>query len=131
MAIKINSGRQETTVAIQDIEFGTGKDIDLQGVYDAVEVPNDAIVTGGYLIVDTATTALTTVSIGDTGSPTRYLPATSVSATGVTPLVVTGFTHPVTEKLKVTVAGANPVAVGKATIVLEYVRRGKAEYSQG
>ncbi len=131
MAIKINAGRQEVVAAVQSIEFGTGKDIDIQGAFDAIELPSNAIVTGGFLVVNAATSTGATASLGTSSNLTRYLPSTSIAATGLTNLSIDGLEHLSSEKLILTVAGADPTVVGNVDIVLEYVVKGRAEFTQG
>ena len=82
-----------------------------------INLPEGAVVIGGELIVETAGVGPTayTVSLGDSGSATRYLPATSLLSAARTALTLTGYRA--TENLRLTIAStvANATA-GKFTI---------------
>ena len=125
MAIIKNTNRQEPTLAHVTFTFGTGSDISAQGTYPAIELPQNAVVTRGHLVVSDATDAGVTVAV------TGFLGASSAAATGIFPLVATGIESLVPSVLNVVVAGATPVAIGSATLVVEYYVKGKAEWSQG
>lgn len=132
MAIKYKSARQEIMSAILAINFA---DMTTSGVAEnAISVPSNAIVTGGGLTVITAwnNTGAATLSLGDAGVATRYANAVNLKATGHTALTVTGYKHTVEEWLKtlITVA-AGDATVGDARIILNYVRDGRAAFSQG
>lgn len=133
MANKIvkNVGRQEVIAVKQNLNFGTGKELDSLGAVAAIDLPAGAILLDGYLNVLTGTTATATISLGDSGSATRYLPATSVVTTGKTAITATGFKYTTPTTLLVTIAGAAPVAVGTSEIVLRYIVDGRAAFSQG
>lgn len=131
MAITKNSGRQCPIVSNTKITFGTGKDVAATGFYPAVDLPQNAVVIDGWLVVSDATTASATAAVGPSTAPTSYLAATAIDATGKTDLTISGLvsTSPVT--LGVTIAGANPVATGEAELVVIYYVNGRAEFSQG
>lgn len=75
------------------------------------------MIIGGDLVVETAGVGPTayTVALGDSGSATRYLAATSLLAAARTALTLTGYR--VTENLRLTINStvANATA-GKATV---------------
>jgi hypothetical protein len=131
MAIKLNTDRQEVITARVSWTFGSGKDVAAQGAYPAIQVPEGAIILGGHLYVDGATTASTTVAIGDSGAATRYLGATAVDATGLTALVPTGYKYTAQSNVLVTVAGATPAAAGTAELIIRYLKVNRTEFSQG
>jgi hypothetical protein len=131
MAIKKNSGRQEIVVAVTPFTFGTGADVEAQGVFPAVELPQNAIIMGGYLTVSDATTTGVTVSVGTTGSPTSLLAATAADSVGTANLTLTHASIGPATTFNVTVAGATPVAPGAAELVITYIVKGRAEFSQG
>jgi hypothetical protein len=131
MAIKLNTGRQEVITARVTWTFGTGKDIAATGAYPAIQVPEGAIILGGHLYCDDATTGSATVAIGDSGSTARYLGATAVDATGYTPLVPTGYKYTAQSNILVTVAGANTTDAGSAELIIRYLRVNRTEFSQG
>jgi hypothetical protein len=103
----------------------------VQGAYAAIQVPEGAIILGGHLYCDDATSTSVTVAIGDSGSATRYLGATSVAATGYTALVPTGYKYTAQSNILVTVAGADPSDAGSAELIIRYLRVNRAEFSQG
>lgn len=132
MAIKIKSGRQEPLTGILEINFADLAG--LSGANDAFEVPANAIVTGGELVVVTAwtTTSTATLALGDTGSATRYLAATSLKSAARTALTLTGYKHTVAEMLKATIALADEdAAAGDARLRVEYVVLGRSCVNQG
>lgn len=101
-------------------------------VYEAINLPAGAVVTGGSLVVETASNDATTatVSVGDSGNAARYLGATSIKAAGVTNLVPTGF-RGAGENLRITVAnGSGGATTGKVTVRLAYVLPGRAHEVQ-
>lgn len=125
MAITKNSNRQEPSLAHVTFTFGTGKDIAVQGTFPALDLPQNSVITRGYLVVTDATSAGVTVAV------TGFLAASAADAVALYPLVPTGAEVLVPTTLNVVVAGANPVASGVATLVVEYYVNGKAEYSHG
>jgi hypothetical protein len=125
MAIIKNVNRQEPALAHVTFTFGTGADIAAQGTFPALDLPQNAVVTRGHLVVSDATDAGVTVAV------TGYLSASSAATTGIFPLVATGVELLAASTLNVVVAGATPVASGVATLVVEYYVNGKSEWSQG
>jgi len=99
-----------------------------------IEVPQNAVVFEGSIIVDTAWNSATSdvLSIGDAGSTARYLSAHTIAATGRTAIVPTGFvyTTPTLISLLWTGVGAVPTA-GNGTLELAYYVRGRDQFSQG
>ena len=131
MAITKNYARQEVIAAKVDITFGTGTDIAVIGVFEAIEVPRNAIVVGGYINVSDATTATVDINIGDGGSSTRYATAVDGAATGLTALTLTGYKYTAKDTIDVAITVADPTAAGAAELVVEYIIDGRAEFSQG
>jgi hypothetical protein len=131
MAITKNPGRQEVIAAKLNFTLGTGRDVDAQGLFPAIDLPQGAVVVGGHIAVKTATSASVTISIGDTVLATRYASAVNGAAVARTALTLTGYTHPVATTINFTVAGATPVTAGVAEVVIEYIVDGRAAFSQG
>ncbi len=131
MAITKESGRQDIISAKVDFTFGTGADVAVQGSFEAIQVPQNAIVVGGYIYVSDATTATVDINIGDGGSTTRYIAAVDGAATGLTALVPTGYKYTAQDTIDVTITVANPAAAGAATLVVNYIVDGKEYFSQG
>lgn len=113
---------------------GTLKDFKTVGstVVDAINLPTNAIVTGGEVVTETAVTGSTAynVSVGDSGSATRYLGATDRVAAGRTALVPTGYVGS-GEQIRVTVAPTVTAATaGKVTVRVQYIVRNRVLETQ-
>lgn len=129
MAIKKNDGRQEVILAQVSFTLGSTGDVAAQGTFPAIQLPQGAVVVGGYLKVTTATSASVTIALND-GTNT-YLTATSAAATGRTAITPTGAALTAQTDVNVVVAGATPVTAGEAEVVIEYFVKGRAEWTQG
>ena len=125
-------GRQYTLAAVQEISYADG----LDGTLDAltIQLPEDAIVTGGYVVVETAFNTGTThvINVGYSGSLTAFATAVNLKSAAATALVGLGT---VTDSTSSTVTvGHTPVGAdataGAATIVVEYVVKGRANENQ-
>lgn len=125
MAIKLNSGRQEIINARLKVSLGTGGDVLAQGIYPAVALPEGAVVVGGEITCTDASTALSTIQLG------AYSGAIAISATGTAALVPTGLEEASAVVLDLTVAGADPVAVGEVVVNVQYIVDGRTAFSQG
>lgn len=113
---------------------GVTKDFKTVGstVVDAINLPPSATVIGGEVVTETAITGATAynVSIGDSGSATRYLGATNRVAAGRTAIVPTGFVGN-GEQIRLTVSPTVADATaGKVTVRIEYVVRNRANETQ-
>lgn len=96
-------------------------------VFDVLNIPVGAQVVGGDLNVITAvtTTATATAAIGDSGSASRYLGATSIKSAARTVLVPTGYISQ-GEPLRVTIANADGTgAVGKVKVTILFTMTGR------
>ena len=78
-------------------------------VFDAITLPPNATVVGGEFVVNTAfsDTGTSTVTIGDSGSATRYLGSTSLKATGRTALTLSGYLTGFNNDALLTIANQN------------------------
>lgn len=87
-------------------------------VYDILNLPPNAQVVGGDLVVLTVSndTGTSTLSVGDSASATRYLGATNLKAAARTALVPTGY-QGLGEALRITIANQN----GDATTLVARV----------
>lgn len=113
---------------------GATKDFKTVGstVVDAINLPVGAIVTGGEVVTETAVGGSTAynVSVGDSGSATRYLSATDRVAAGRTALVPTGYVGN-GEQIRVTVAPTVAAATaGKVTVRVQYIVRNRVNETQ-
>lgn len=112
---------------------GATKDFKTTGtsfVGDVINLPINSIVTGGEVVTETAVTGSTAynISVGDSGSATRYLGATDKVSAGRTALVPTGYVNDGGLNLRLTVAPTVADATaGKVTVRVQYILRGKAD----
>lgn len=101
-------------------------------VFDALLLPQGAILTGGEVVTETAVSGSTAynVTVGDATSANRYLAATDKVAAGRTALVPTGFIS-TGEQVRVTVAPTVADATaGKVTVRITYVIRNRVNEVQ-
>ena len=107
---------------------GAVANLKASGVFEPIPLPIGAIVVGGEVIVHTASNdagVASTIAIGDSVNPNRYLGATSIKAAGRTPLVPTGFVG-AGENLRITLAATNGDATaGDVTVRVEYILNGR------
>ena len=101
-------------------------------VFDVINLPSYATVIGGEVVTETAITGSTAfnVSVGDSGSATRYLGATDKTTAGRTALAPTGYLG-AGENLRLTVTPTvAAVTGGKITVRVQYVVRGRGNEVQ-
>lgn len=133
MAITKLSGRQQPIEAWVDFTYA---DIPTTAtVYDAIDLPVNAIVVGGDLVVTTAwnTATTATLSIGDVTTATRYGTTIDLKTAARTALTITGFTHTAVENLiKATTAFVGTAATaGAARLRVAYIVKGRTEFTTG
>ena len=133
MPITRNSARQELIVAHVDINLA---DVVTAVAQAAIDLPPNAIVTGGRIITTEAWNSTTSdvMSVGDVTSATRYLSGGNIRALAANvPLVPTGFVHTSTEKqLTVTwTSGGGVPTTGKVRLEVHYFVKGRVGFSQG
>lgn len=123
-------------VANDTMKNTSGVDDNFKGVgshvFDTILLPNNATVVSGEVVTETAVSGSTAynVSVGDSGSATRYLGATDKVAAGRTALVPTGFVGG-GEQIRVTVAPTVADATaGKITVRVTYVIRNRMNETQ-
>lgn len=110
---------------------GATKDFKTVGtsiIADVINLPPYAVVVGGDVVTETAVAGSTAynISVGDSGSATRYLNATNHVATNRTALVPTGYVG-AGENLRLTVAPTVAAATaGKVTVRVMYTIRNRA-----
>jgi len=131
MSNRYNAGRQEIIASVQKIGDATGiteiEDNDKVG-----ELPEGAIVTGGFVRVAVANGALLTADIGIVGDLTKYATAADMNAVADTAITV---------PVEVVGSGGESIIVSSVTgvpgvdleayVVIEYVEVGRAAFSQG
>ncbi|GKT19797.1 hypothetical protein AVHY2522_23800 [Acidovorax sp. SUPP2522] len=133
MAIKKNASRQELIVA--HLNIGYADPTTYGNAENAFDLPGNAIVLGGDVVVKTpwnsATTA--TLKLGDAVDDDRYTASPiDLKTAGRTALTLSGYTHTVAEALKATIAqtGAGATA-GAARITISYYVEGRSAFTQG
>lgn len=101
-------------------------------IADVVALPPNAVVIGGDLTVETVSndSSTSTVSVGDSGSATRYLGATNLKSAARTALVPTGF-RGAGEDIRLTFANAGGDATaGTVTLRVTYIVSGRVNETQ-
>lgn len=129
MAITKDSSVQNVESKVVTINFG-----DLAGTSGtdtaAIDLPQGAIVVSGAIVKRTVFNSATsdTLSVGDSGSATRYLGATDIkTATGLVALVPTGYIHANPAiTVRWTGVGAVPTT-GQVQLRVDYIVPGKAD----
>ena len=132
MSINLNDSRQAPLWAFVDINL---EDFEGGAVQDAIELPGDAIVVGGFVQPITTFNAATTATlkVGDGVDDDRYTAtAADVKALALVPLIITGYQMPAIGKLKVTYASTGAAATtGKCRLAVSYIRAGRTQSTQG
>ena len=136
--LKATRGAQEILAARFDFNFDDtmvpaaggaavdfGKTNTASTVFEVINLPKGAVIVGGDVVTETAFDAATyNISVGDSGSATRYLGATDKAAAGRTALVPTGFVS-AGENLRITVVPADACTTGKAHVTVHSVIDGR------
>lgn len=131
MAFTQDSGRQYPLAAVASFTY----DDFTSGTYlPMVEVPSDAIVIGGFLVIDTVFDSGTTdtFTVGDSVDDDEYGSAIDGQAAALTAITPTGykFTANGTVGLKLTSVGT-AATQGAGRLVVQYVRDGRSNENQG
>jgi hypothetical protein len=121
----------DTMVDVNGVTKTFGSVFGDQGTFEVIPLPPGAIIVGGELIVETAGVGPTvyTVSVGNTGSATVFLGATSVLAAGRTALSGLGFNAVANAGGNIRIAIASTVAnatAGKIRVRVMYTVDNKA-----
>jgi hypothetical protein len=128
MAITKVGGRQDILVA--EVSFTFAQTV--AGALEMVNLPANARVVGGDLIVDTVWDSTTnTLSLGDGITPTRYTTTTTLKALGRTALGLTGYKYTAADTVDGTYAetGAVPTT-GAARLQVQYTIADRALENQ-
>lgn len=135
MAIVLNSGRQEVIAAKLSVNYADMSS-DVAVAEAVVDVPANAIVVGGYVVVQTVFNSTTSdvLDVGDGDNDDRYS-ATPIDLTtlGYNALDVTGYKYSVSDLIDVewTAGTTSTATTGDFDIVVEYIVDGRAAFSQG
>lgn len=131
MPITKKAARQHVICAYVDINFS---DLASGSAAAAIQLPANAVVLSGYLDTLTAFNSATSdvLSVGDSGSATRYLSGSNIHATGTASLTRTGYQYTAQSDITVTWTGvgAAPTA-GVVRLYVTYVVLGREQFSQG
>jgi hypothetical protein len=133
MPITKNSARQEIVSAYVDFTFA---DIPTTATsYNALDLPVNAIVLGGDLVVTTAwnTATSATLSIGDAGSATRYATTVDLKTAARVALTLAGATHDATNNVlkALTALSGTAATAGAARLTVNYIVKNRAAFTQG
>lgn len=135
MAITKNSGRQEVIAANVTLTYNTLADD--TGVSEGIiQLPEGAIVVGGYVNVKTAFNSTTSdvLDLGDGGDADRYT-ATQINlkTAGVTALDITGYEYTTQDDIDAqwTAGSTGTATAGEAEVVVQYIVSGRAAFSEG
>jgi len=132
MTIKLVSDRQYELTAI--VPF-TLADFGASGVAEnAVELPSDAIVTGGDLVIDVAFDSVTTdaIAVGDTDSVARYVAAADAKVVASTAIVPTGIQLGAGKYVTLQWTGVGGgTTTGAGRVILKYIRQSRSNENQG
>lgn len=96
-------------------------------VFEIMNLPDQAVVVGGEVVTNIAFTGSTAynISIGDSGSATRYLGATDKTTAARTALVPTGYIGS-GENIRMTVSPTVAAATaGQVTVRVQYIITGR------
>lgn len=96
--------------------------------FDVINLPDNANVVGGELVVETVSndSGTSTVSVGDSGSATRYLGATTIKTAARTALVPTGY-RGAGENIRLTFANnTGDATAGKVTVRVLFTIQNRA-----
>ncbi|NIQ14286.1 MAG: hypothetical protein GTO02_07745 [Candidatus Dadabacteria bacterium] len=136
MAITKLSGRQEV-IASQPVTIAWDTLSSDAAVAEAVfDIPANAIIVGGGIVVDTAFNSTTSdvLDLGDGSDDDRYTPTPiNLQATGFTAWTVTGFKYTTADTIDLewTAGAASTATAGSARLWLEYIVDGRAAFSEG
>ena len=130
MAITKNPGRQYPLSARVKFSGATADaEILAIAVYPAILLPAGAIITGGYIAVNTVFTATTDFDVGD-ADPDRYTPTiVPGDALGATLLVPDGVAYTVETWINVSLVTSATI-VGAGELVVEYIIEDRAQEVQ-
>ena len=130
--LTLDNGRQYEMVAT--IAFDYTNVADTAVAVEAIKLPINSVVTGGYLIVDTAwdTGTTATLKVGDTSDDDRYTSsAINLKSAAATALTITGYKN--TGGLNINILPAlagTATTAGAARLIVKYVISGRAMENQ-
>lgn len=118
---------EDTMVNTSGVEQNFGLTTTLAGIFDIIDLPPGAVVVGGHVVTEeTFDTAGYDIKIGDVDDDDRYLTSTDKAATGLTPLVPTGYVG-TGQKVRFTFASDDACTTGRMTIRVQYIITDRAD----
>lgn len=135
MALVKNAGRQEVIAARQTIKWDSTAD-DTGVAQGAVELPEGAVVVGGFVNVKVAFNSTTSDSLdlGDGDDDDLYTPtAVDLQAVGVTVIPVVGKQYSAQDNIdaKWTAGATGTATAGEVDIIVQYIVANRAAFAQG
>lgn len=130
MAITKESGRQWPIAA--EVSFTFADPVEATATA-AIDIPTNATIVGGGVIVDTAWDSATSAAmdIGDDVDPNRYSVSTvDMKVLGYTALDLDGYKYPGMNTVDVVLTNTGAPTVGAARLVVQYTIEGKANETQ-
>ncbi|MFV0437497.1 MAG: hypothetical protein ACK5PS_08925 [Desulfopila sp.] len=99
----------------------------------AVELPGDAIPIGGFLAIDSAMDASSTLAVGTAAAPTSFLGATGAAAAAKTALLAAfqNAGKPLGGNITDGLTASAAMTKGSGYLVVEYIRNNYAHGTQG
>lgn len=97
-------------------------------VFEVINLPQNAVVIGGQIMVTTVSndSSTATLAVGDSATANRYLAATSIKSAAATAFTVTGY-EPAGLNLRITLANAGADATaGTVRINVLYIIKDRA-----
>lgn len=141
--VRKSEGRQYPLVGEFTVNIGTDTVVNTAGatvpaneagstLVAAIPLPPGATVLSGALVVNAASNdaGTATIEVGDSGNAARYLGATSIKATGLTPLVPTGYVGNGEDVLLTIANGTGGATAGSVTVRIVYSIYGRAQEVQ-
>ncbi len=126
MAITKNAGRQEVIAARVDLPFA---DIAAAGEYEAMNLPEGAIITSGYFYDNSTGLTNVAISVEDKDGTELIADMAGTFANGRVDITPTGVALTVPGFVKLDTTGT--VTAGTAYLYIEYVITGRAAFSEG
>lgn len=131
MAVTKKPARQQIILAFVDISFA---DLVSGVAADIMELPVNAVVTGGDVVTSVAWNSVTSdvIVVGDAASAARYFASTTIHAINRNPLVPTGFQYTAKTNLQATVTSVGgSLTAGQTRICVHYYIANRSQWTQG
>lgn len=126
MAFKKNPGRQEVIAARVDIDF---TDIDTAGEFEVMNLPDGAVIVGGYFYDNTTGLTGVAISVEDASGTELIANMAGIFSNGRVDITPTGDVITVPGFVKIDTTGN--ASAGDAYLYIEYVVKGRAAFSEG